>query len=100
MTESITCPSCGKTSYNPGDIQNRYCGNCHEFHDGPDEKREYRGLELIYKSASGSARQEGEDLVVRSESGKETRYRWDFKLGQYVAVDLHYANSTGGDNKK
>ena len=28
---SITCPVCGRTSYNPHDIANRYCGNCHQF---------------------------------------------------------------------
>ncbi|MBN3946746.1 MAG: hypothetical protein HWQ38_09715 [Nostoc sp. NMS7] len=29
---SITCPRCKKTSYNPGDILNKYCGNCHAWH--------------------------------------------------------------------
>lgn len=29
---SITCPRCGKTSYNPGDIENSYCRDC-GFHD-------------------------------------------------------------------
>lgn len=33
-TESITCPKCGMTSYNPNDIKHRYCGNCNQFHDG------------------------------------------------------------------
>lgn len=33
MTDSITCPTCSKTSYSEGDIQNRYCGYCHKFHD-------------------------------------------------------------------
>ena len=28
---SITCPACGRTSYNPHDIANQYCGNCHRF---------------------------------------------------------------------
>lgn len=31
---SITCPDCGLTSYHPGDIAERYCANCHRFHDG------------------------------------------------------------------
>lgn len=31
---SITCISCNKTSYNPGDVQHRYCGNCHSEHQG------------------------------------------------------------------
>jgi protein-arginine kinase activator protein McsA len=30
---SITCPRCGMTSYNPNDIRERYCGNCHAYHD-------------------------------------------------------------------
>jgi ribosomal protein L37E len=30
-TESITCPKCGMTSYNPNDVLNGYCGNCHEY---------------------------------------------------------------------
>jgi hypothetical protein len=28
---SITCPFCGKTSYHPKDIEERYCGHCHRF---------------------------------------------------------------------
>jgi ribosomal protein S27AE len=31
---SITCPRCGRTSFNRGDIRNRYCGYCHAFHSG------------------------------------------------------------------
>ena len=31
--ESITCPRCAMTSYNANDIRERYCGNCHQFHD-------------------------------------------------------------------
>ncbi len=30
--KSITCPKCGKISYNENDIKNRYCGQCHKFH--------------------------------------------------------------------
>jgi hypothetical protein len=29
---SITCLTCGKTSYSPGDIKNRYCGYCNKYH--------------------------------------------------------------------
>lgn len=25
---SITCPKCGRTSYNPNDIRERFCGVC------------------------------------------------------------------------
>lgn len=31
MTESITCPVCRMTSYNPNDVQYGYCGHCHAF---------------------------------------------------------------------
>lgn len=27
----FTCPDCGAKSYNPHDIKNKYCGNCHVF---------------------------------------------------------------------
>lgn len=29
--DSITCPKCGLTSYNPRDVQTGYCGKCNEF---------------------------------------------------------------------
>lgn len=28
---SFTCPACGKTSYNPNDAREGYCGACHAF---------------------------------------------------------------------
>jgi len=28
----ITCLKCNKTSYHPKDVENKYCGYCHEFH--------------------------------------------------------------------
>jgi len=30
---SITCRTCGLTSYNPNDVAQQYCGRCHVFHD-------------------------------------------------------------------
>jgi hypothetical protein len=52
MTESFTCPDCGRTSHHPMDVTNRYCGACHRFHplSARDElvgfllSDEYRGL--------------------------------------------------------
>lgn len=32
---SITCPKCGRTSYNRNDIEQGYCGHCHAFHGLP-----------------------------------------------------------------
>ena len=31
---SIKCPKCGMVSYNPTDVRQKYCGNCHTFHEG------------------------------------------------------------------
>ncbi len=31
QTAAFTCPRCRKTSYNPHDILQHYCGNCHAF---------------------------------------------------------------------
>jgi hypothetical protein len=31
---SITCPRCLMTSYNPNDIREGYCGNCHDWTRG------------------------------------------------------------------
>lgn len=30
---SIQCPQCKMISYHPDDIDNKYCGNCKEFHE-------------------------------------------------------------------
>lgn len=28
---TFTCPDCQRTSYNPNDVRERYCGACHKF---------------------------------------------------------------------
>lgn len=33
MSDSITCPQCGRTSHNPNDVREKYCGACHQYHD-------------------------------------------------------------------
>lgn len=33
--KSITCLECGAISWHPLDVQQRYCGRCHRFHDEP-----------------------------------------------------------------
>jgi len=33
-----TCPRCGLTSYNPNDVVEGYCGNCHDW-TGNDRRR-------------------------------------------------------------
>lgn len=37
--KSIMCFKCGKRSYNPADVHNKYCGNCHEFHASHDARQ-------------------------------------------------------------
>ena len=32
---SITCPKCGRTSHHPRDVEEGYCGACHEFTSQP-----------------------------------------------------------------
>jgi ribosomal protein L37E len=31
--QRITCHLCGRTSHHPEDVRQRYCANCHVFHD-------------------------------------------------------------------
>lgn len=33
----IKCLYCGLTSYNPTDIEQRFCANCKVWHNDPDE---------------------------------------------------------------
>lgn len=44
---SITCLVCGLTSYNPNDVEARYCGHCHASHDLPQTF----GAALLYRLA-------------------------------------------------
>jgi hypothetical protein len=32
---SITCPQCHKTSYNPNDVREGFCGYCHAWTSDP-----------------------------------------------------------------
>jgi hypothetical protein len=31
--KAIICFTCGLVSHNPNDVEQRYCGNCHVFHE-------------------------------------------------------------------
>jgi flavodoxin len=31
--KGIKCFICGLTSWNINDVEQKYCGNCHQFHD-------------------------------------------------------------------
>lgn len=30
-SDAFTCPRCGRTSYDPNDLQHGYCGACHDY---------------------------------------------------------------------
>jgi ribosomal protein L37E len=45
---AIQCLRCGRTSYNPRDVEELYCGHCHIFHD----------LEAIRAEAEALAQQD------------------------------------------
>lgn len=32
-TTGIKCLVCKRTSWNPNDVKNKYCGGCHRYHD-------------------------------------------------------------------
>lgn len=36
---SITCPACHRTSYHPKDIEEGYCGACHDWTSDPNDLR-------------------------------------------------------------
>ena len=31
LPPSVTCPRCGMTSFNENDVEQGYCGNCHDW---------------------------------------------------------------------
>ena len=45
--QSITCLICSLTSYNPNDVREVYCGNCHRFHRVSQEAAYARNVNLL-----------------------------------------------------
>lgn len=37
QVQSFRCWHCDRTSYNPNDMENHYCGDCHHFCDDVEE---------------------------------------------------------------
>lgn len=35
---AIQCLICNRISYHPMDVKEKYCGNCHRFHDDQPKK--------------------------------------------------------------
>ena len=59
---SYTCPVCKMTSYNPNDIQHRYCGNCHRFEARSRDELELRRVELMQR-VQAMADAAGQDTI-------------------------------------
>lgn len=36
--KAIRCELCGRTSYHPMDVREKYCGHCRRFHDDTEGK--------------------------------------------------------------
>ena len=45
----IKCLDCGRTSYHPVDIKEKYCGFCHEFHSTKQREREVWYIVMSHK---------------------------------------------------
>ena len=69
----IKCPQCGKTSYNPSDIEQRYCGNCHAFHDALNQAAEDKAQELYGPNAHAEMNPNGLLEIHIGESRKTWR---------------------------
>jgi ribosomal protein L37E len=48
VSDSYTCPRCGRTSYNPNDAANKYCGYCHEFEEDQDTENKRLKAEIAF----------------------------------------------------
>ena len=53
---SITCPQCGMTSYNPNDIREGYCGNCHDWTSPPKRGDAMSDKIEVYQDKKGEYR--------------------------------------------
>ena len=79
MSTSITCPRCERTSYNTGDIKNKYCGNCHEYHEQMGEsypsahKDAPKGMTVLVPEITPEG-----DLLIRLDRGFPLEVRIGF----------------------
>lgn len=62
MPDSFTCPKCGRTSYNPNDVSEGYCGNCHDWTADRDIYVEVGGQRYRVQSVRVLSDEEGDDF--------------------------------------
>lgn len=97
--KSITCKRCKRTSYNPNDVENHYCGCCHVFHDDlwpparrwwiehPDEPRIMNGTEpKLCETCRHMRNRTPKDKKV--EAGHDADAQWCSKLDCATAPAL------------
>ena len=68
---SYTCPLCGRTSYNPNDVREQYCGACHQWAEPywmQDIRIALRRIEAGRPSCSGPG---GRPQEAEDEEGSE-----------------------------
>jgi ribosomal protein L37E len=69
--KGIRCKDCGLTSYNENDIKNKYCGNCHDFHE----------LKMLKQRGAAIAKTGEEliDLIQKDiEKMEKDMKKWDY----------------------
>lgn len=62
--ETVTCPFCGRVSYNANDVAENYCGACHVYHG--EIGRELKASELREKTV----------VVLKREIGAVAATMW------------------------
>jgi len=85
--QTITCPFCGMTSTNPGDVRERYCGHCHRFLDGRDRPCEHYHAEQT-TGADGLPRTGPRRYCLRPAVDWSTLPRCEHHVGTVTGQDL------------
>jgi hypothetical protein len=65
---SIACPRCGAVSYNPLDVERRYCGACHQFHSMIAIEENFALQRWVYGVVHGEPEPPGDFLKAFAES--------------------------------
>src|SRR3954447_5353986 len=75
---AFTCPRCGRTSHNPNDEREGYCGACHGWtgDQQPGTNRQWRTVVKNMTKALAALEQENEGLRAENE-----RLRWALSKG-------------------
>ena len=84
---SVTCPRCHRTSYHPKDIEQGYCGACHDWTSTPAMKHKLKG-DTLYTTDAG--------IVAECICGWKSLPRFSGMIASVLFRD-HYLQATGGD---